>query len=182
MEFGRRSCHDSGMFSLLFSRSGRLEPRPFAIAALLIYLASFLSQMLLSVPVTVRAGLWPFAIVQALLIWAWVAVHVKRLRDAGKSTGLAVGIACLYVLAIVLLLLVLAMITAGETGSSEFLMTGQGLIQLFIVLYIIGAALGSSEFGILAYWLFGFIALLLLPVIVAIGFSIWTGTRPSTAP
>lgn len=168
--------------SLLLSRSGRLEPRPFAIAATLIYLASFLSQMLLSPPVTSQAGLWPFALLQALLVWAWVVVHTKRLRDAGRSTGLAVGIACLYLLAVVLLLLVLAMITASDTGSSEFLMTGQGLIRLFIVLYIIGAALGSSEFGILAYWLFGFIALLMLPVVVAIGFSIWTGTRPSIAP
>lgn len=168
--------------SLMFSRSGRLEPRPFAIAVVSIYLASFLSQMLLSVPVTVRAGLWPFALVQVVLVWAWLAVHIKRLRDAGKSPGLAVGIACLYVLAVVLLLLVMAMITASDSGSSDFLMTGQGLIQLFIVLYIIGGALGSSEFGILAYWLMGFIALLLMPVAVAVGFSIWTGTRPSAAP
>lgn len=168
--------------SLMFSRSGRLEPRPFAIAVVSIYLASFLSQMLLSVPVTVRAGLWPFAIVQVVLVWAWLAVHIKRLRDAGKSPGLAVGIACLYVLAVVLLLLVMAMITASDSGSGDFLMTGQGLIQLFIVLYIIGGALGSSEFGILAYWLMGFIALLLMPVAVAVGFSIWTGTRPSAAP
>ena len=181
MEFAGAACHDGGMgvLSLLFSHSGRLQQRPFVVAAVLVYLASFLSQTLLSVPVTSRAGLWPFAIVQALLVWAWVVIHIKRLRDAGKSPGLAVGIASLYALALVLLLLVMAMITASDSRSSDFLMTGQGLIQLFAVLYIIGAVLGSSEFGVLAYWLFGFLALLLLPLVVAIGFSIWTGTRPS---
>jgi uncharacterized membrane protein YhaH (DUF805 family) len=167
--------------SLLFSTSGRLAPRSFAVAVVLVYLVSFFSQALLSVPVTGRAGLWPFALLQAALVWIWVALHVKRLRDAGRSFGLAAGIACLYVLALVLLLLVLVMITASDATSSNFLLTGQGLIHIFIVLYAIGAVLGSSEFGVLAYWLTGFLALLLLPVIVGVGFSIWAGTRP-TAP
>jgi uncharacterized membrane protein YhaH (DUF805 family) len=164
--------------ALLFSWSGRLAPRSFAIAVVLVYLASFFSQALLSVPVTSRMDLWPFALLQVALVWAWVVLHVKRLRDAGRSLGLVAGIACLYVLALLLLLLVLLMITASETTASNFLLTGQGLIHIFIVLYAIGAVLGSSEFGVLAYWLMGFLALLLLPVIVGVGFSIWAGTRP----
>lgn len=165
--------------SLLFSRSGRLASKPFAIAVVLVYLVSFLSQALLSAPVTGRGGLWPFTLLQAGLVWAWVMLHAKRLRDAGKPSGLAVGIACLYVLAVVLLLLVMAMITASDTSSGNFLLAGQGFIHLFIVLYVIGAVLGSAEFGMLTYWLMGFVALLLTPLGIALGFSIWTGTRPS---
>lgn len=164
----------------LFSRSGRLSPQPFAVAIIAVYLASFLSQTLLAAPVTERLGLWPFALLQVALVWAWIALHMKRLRDAGRSSGLAIGIAGLYVLALVLLLLVMVMITAGET--SEAARTGQGLIRFFLVIYLFAALFGSSEFGVLAYWLMGFVALLLLPVAIALCFSLWTGTRPSAPP
>jgi len=162
---------------LLFSRTGLLAPKPFGIAVTLLYIANFLSQMLLSGDVTSHAGLWPFAIAQAVLIWGWIALHVKRLRDAGKSTGLAIGIACLYMLTIVLVLLLMVMVVATE-ASTETARTGQGLIRLFLVLYLFAMLVGSPEFGVMSYWLMGFMALLLLPVLVAFGFSIWAGTRP----
>ena len=163
--------------SLLFSRSGWIEPKTFGIAVTLLYVANFLSRMLLSGDVTAHAGLWPFAVAQAVLIWVWIVLHVKRLRDAGKSTGLAIGIACLYVLAIVLVLLVMVMIVATE-ASTQTAQTGQGLIRLFLVLYLFAMLMGSPEFGVMTYWLMGFMALLVLPVLVAFGFSIWAGTRP----
>ncbi|HEX5106532.1 MAG TPA: hypothetical protein VFV87_22085 [Pirellulaceae bacterium] len=165
--------------SLLFSRSGRLPPRPFAIAVIAVYAASFLSQALLGEPVLGRAGLWPFALLQAVLVWIWLALHTKRLRDAGQPSGLAVGIAGLYVLSLVLLLLVLAVITTTETGSSNFLLAGRGVIQIILVLYMFGVLAGSSDFGGLGVWLMGLVALLVLPVVLGIGYSIWAGTRPS---
>ena len=36
-----------------------------------------------------RTGPWLFAAAQALLIWVWYVLHAKRLRDAGRSVGLA---------------------------------------------------------------------------------------------
>src|SRR5262245_24756257 len=167
-----------GAVSLLFSGTGRLTPRPFAVAVIVVYVASFLSQALLSAAVTHWVGLWPFALLQAALTWIWVALHVKRLRDAAKSSGLAIGIACLYGLAVVLLLLVLAMIVASES-SSNALQTGQGLIRLFLVVYLFAMLLGSPDLGVMTYWLMGFAALLLTPVAIAFGYSIWAGTRPS---
>ena len=164
--------------ALLFSRSGRLAPGTFAIAIGLAYLASFLSQALLSPPVTGRVGLGPFALLQLALVWAWVVLHVKRLRDAGRPTGLAIGIACLYVLALVLLLLVMVMITATD-NSSTFALTGQSLLQFFVALYFIGMLVGSADLGMFGAWLMGFLALLLTPLLIALGFSIWAGTRPS---
>jgi hypothetical protein len=80
-----------------------------------------------------------------------------------------------------LLLLVMVMITATE-ASGEVARTGQGLIRFFLVIYLFAALFGSSEFGVLLYWLMGLVALLLLPVVIALGFSIWTATRPSPPP
>ncbi len=167
--------------ALLFSWSGRLAPRPFAIAIIGVYLTSFFSQVLLGAPVTGRVGLWPFTLLQAALVWTWLLLHVKRLRDAGRSPGVAFGIAGLYILALALLLLVVVMITATE-ASGEVARTGQGLIRFFLVIYLFAALFGSSEFGVLLYWLMGLVALLLLPVVIALGFSIWTATRPSAPP
>jgi uncharacterized membrane protein YhaH (DUF805 family) len=164
--------------SLLFSRHGRLARRPFAIAAICVYLAGFLSQVLLSGSVTWQAGPWPFAAVQAVLVWIWFVLHGKRLRDAGRPAGMAAGIACLYALAVLLFLLVIAMITAGET-SSEAARTGQGLLRLVAVIWVIGLLLGHGDLGMFGYWLAGFVVLLILPALIAFVFSIRTALRPS---
>lgn len=164
--------------SLLFSKSGRLERQPFALALCGVYLASFLSQVLLSAPVTGKHGVWAFVIVQAALVWSWIALHIKRLRDAGRSAGVGIAIAILYVLALCLLILVVMMITAGDS-SGDALKTGQGLIRIFLVLYLFAALFANADFGILAFWLLGFVLLLSLPVMIGLGYSIWAGTLPS---
>lgn len=164
--------------SLLFSRSGVLARKPFAIAITLVYLANFLSQVLASSAVTGQVGLLPFAIAQIVLVWSWIVLHVKRMRDAGRSAGLAIGIACLYVLMMLLLLLVLVMIT-GTEESSQTVQTGQGLIRIFFVVYLFAMLTGSGDFGVMTLWLTGFLLLLLLPVLIALGYSFWAATRPS---
>jgi uncharacterized membrane protein YhaH (DUF805 family) len=166
----------------LLSSSGTLAPKPFVIGALAVYLASFFSQMLLDAPVTMMAGLWPFTLVQIALIWAWYALHARRLKDAGRTSGMAIGVAAIYTLMIVLLILVMAVLTAGET-SSENLKAGQGMIQLFAVLFFFSMLFGEfSSFGVVGYWVLGFIILMLTPVFVALVFSLWTATRPSALP
>src|SRR3981189_165425 len=54
------------------SPSGPMAPRAFAIAIVAVYLAGFLSQVLLAKPLTVRFGLWPFVAGQAALLWVWL--------------------------------------------------------------------------------------------------------------
>ena len=76
-----------------------------SLAAIVVYLASFGSQVLLSAPVTARMSVLPFALVQAVLIWLWIVLHARRLRDAGRPAGLAVGIAIVYALEVVLLVI-----------------------------------------------------------------------------
>ncbi len=166
-----------GVTSLFLSRSGRLAAGRFAIAVTAVYVVSFMSQVLLSASVTGQAGLLVFAILQVVLVWSWIALHVKRLRDAGRPAGLAYGIACLYGLTVVLVLLVVAMISATET-SSETMRTGQGLIQFFIVLYLFAMLVQAQELGSLAFWLLGFVIVLCLPILIGFAYSVWAATRP----
>ena len=113
------------------SPSGQLAPRPFAIAIILVYLAGFASQMLLSQPVIGRAFVWPFVAAQAVLIWLWIALHVRRLRDAGRSPGAAIAIGIMYVLEIVLVVMMVWLLVASAgtstPGAEKF-----NILHLFI--------------------------------------------------
>ncbi len=157
----------------------KLAPRPFVIAVLAIYLAGFLSQILLSPPATLRFGLWPFTLVQVGLIGSWYSVHARRLRDAGHGSGLALGIAAIYTLTMTLLILVMALLVASDTGEEAF-KSGQGFMQLFAVVLFFTMLFGEfGGAGGAGYWVFGFLLLMLVPFLVAFVFSYWTATRPS---
>ncbi len=60
----------------LFVPSGRLRPRPFVLAAIAVYVAGIGAQAL-TFPEMRLDGLWPFAMVQAALIWIWFALHAN---------------------------------------------------------------------------------------------------------
>jgi uncharacterized membrane protein YhaH (DUF805 family) len=163
--------------ALFFSLRGRVGPRAFGCAIVVVYLLSFLSQMLISPPVTVRFGLLPFVALQAILVWVWLALHVKRLRDAGYPAGPATGIAVLYALAIVqLVLLVDPMIghdadaVTADAGRFKF-------ADLWTFVLLISAFAGQPEFGFFDVFALVVMLLILTPVVIAIGFSVWSGTR-----
>jgi hypothetical protein len=162
------------------SPAGRLASGGFALAVVVVYAVSFLSQALLSAHVTSRVGLWPFALLQAALIWTWYVLHARRLRDAGRTSGTALGIAMLYAMMIVLVLLLMAMLTASETSTAP-IKEGQSLLQLFAVVFFILVLFGNPDSGVIGAWLMAFGLLLLTPIVISLGFSIWTGTRPSAS-
>lgn len=167
--------------ALFLSSSGRLGARSFAVAVILIYLAGFASQALLSGSAVARAGLWPFALTQGLLTWVWYAVHAKRLRDAGHGTGSAVGIALLYALAIVLLLLIVAFFL-GVGGEADDNAPPSSIIGFFVVLYLIGVLFSAADLGFFTVLITCLIVIALAPALIAFGYSIYAGTRPSAAP
>jgi uncharacterized membrane protein YhaH (DUF805 family) len=162
--------------TLFLSTTGRLTPRPFAIGALLIYAASLASQALISAPLVARAGFWPFAAVQATLLWGWYALHAKRLRDAGEDIGPAAGVAALYAVAMVLLLFVAFFIRVGARPPDE--LAGPTLRWLGPLSF---GFFGRGEFGGLGLILAAFVIAAFVPALVALAFSIWTGTRPTAA-
>jgi hypothetical protein len=153
-------------FSL--SPSGRMAPRAFATAIVALYLAAFLSQILLAQALTLRFGLWPFLAVQAALLWAWFWLHAMRLRDAGRDTATAAGIATLYGLAVVLLALVVAAMGAPDS-------------HWFVVVVMVGQMLKDSEPEGFGFVLLGLMGLVAAPILIAIGFSFRTA-RDRRAP
>jgi uncharacterized membrane protein YhaH (DUF805 family) len=163
----------------ILSASGRLAPRPFALGAVAVYLASFLSQFLLAAPVTARASVIPFLAVQIVIAWAWYALHVRRLRDAGRPTGSAIALTILYALAIVLLLLVMLAIDAPGQPTGPEAPPYASVFQIFLLLFLIGMILGDPNLGMFGYVILGVIALVMLPIVIAIVFTFWVGTRPS---
>lgn len=159
---------------LLFSPSGKLSPQAFAIAAAAVYGVGAASHLLTVPSVTARAGLWPFMVAQALLIWTWFALHARRLHDAGRAATPAAGIGLLYALSVVLLVLVV--VSFALAGPDAVTATARGLILLAM---IFGALVGSREYDFTWLMAAGLTAMAVVPVVVAIVFSFWTATRPS---
>jgi uncharacterized membrane protein YhaH (DUF805 family) len=158
--------------AVFFSARGRLAPRAFAAGAAVVYGTALLSALLISPPVLLRAGLAPFALVQAIAIWCWFCLHAKRLRDADRQVGVAVAIAVLYALAVILFLLLVALIMPFGDAAQRARAEDVPVLPLLI-------ATLTAETGIFAYVAAAILALVVAPVPVAIGFSIWAATRPA---
>jgi uncharacterized membrane protein YhaH (DUF805 family) len=165
------------MATLSHPQTRRLAPRPFAVAVVGLYVLSFVSQMLLSAPVIARVGVTPFMLAQIVLIWLWVAVHRRRLRDAGQPTGIVTGVALVYALEVVLLTLLIWIVSTAAPGGGAS--SDAGIFHLFVILYLLGAMSGDPALGGLQAWLVGAAVMMFVPVLIAIGFSFWAATRPS---
>jgi len=160
-----------------FSLSGRLRAGPFAVAVIAVYFLGLASQSLLTRPVMERAGLFPFIIFHAVLLWVWFAVHAKRLRDADRGIGPAVGIAIVNVLAIVFLLMVISFLVSPVEGQPGE--TAGGVLGTWIVLiFLIEVFSDAPHLGWLGRVLMTIVGIAMLPILLAVGFSIWAGTRP----
>jgi uncharacterized membrane protein YhaH (DUF805 family) len=163
---------------LYLSASGRLHPRAFVLAVAGLYLVALATQTLTTQAVIAKAGLWPFVATQILLTWVWYALHAKRLRDAGYSAAPAAGVAAVYVLALVLFLIVAASFFALPDSHGNDPSTTSAL-TLLLLLYIFTILFARPDFGLVWFIVTGLLMMSLLPVIVALGFSLWAATRPS---
>jgi uncharacterized membrane protein YhaH (DUF805 family) len=164
--------------ALLFSASGRTAPKPFARGILVVYGAALLALLLLSAPVVLQAGLVPFALLQALAAWAWYCLHAKRLRDAGRDVGAAGAIALLYALAIVLLLLMVTLVVPlGDVAQAPDAVSADSRAWSDLS----AMASGDSDLGLFGYVGAGLLVLIVTPMLLAVVFSIWAGTRRSAA-
>ena len=105
--------------SVPHSQTSRIAGGPFILAVIAVYAVSFLSQMLLSAPVTARMSVVPFVLVQIVLIAVWIVLHRRRLHDAGRPTGVVIGIAMIYALEVVVLTLLIWIVSA-PSGTSSF--------------------------------------------------------------
>jgi uncharacterized membrane protein YhaH (DUF805 family) len=161
----------------------RVAPGPFTVAVIAVYALSFFSQMLLSPPVTGRFNVLPFVLAQLILIASWIVLHRRRLHDAGRPTGMVTGIAAIYTLEIVLMVLLIGLLLSAP-GPSGGASGEASIFQLFVLLYFLALLSGDPTLGSLEIWMLGFAVLLLLPVAIGVYFSAWTAMRPraSTRP
>jgi uncharacterized membrane protein YhaH (DUF805 family) len=162
----------------LFSPSGRLGPRAFLIAVIAVDAAGAASQWFALVGATARNGLWLFAAAQAVLTWVWFALHAKRLRDAGRSNGLAAGAAVLYALSVVLLLTVVTSFFAISPSSTTDANT-VGALTLILVLSVIESLSAASSYDLGRYIVAILVVLAFLPIVVAIVVTLWAATGAS---
>lgn len=162
----------------LLSPSGRLSPQPFVVAAIVVYLAGAASHALTMPTTMAHTGPWLFAAVQALLIWVWYVLHARRLRDAGRSVGPAIGASLVYALSIILLLILATSFYAPLAGQvSEANSTSA--LGLILLVSIIAVLLGSSQYDLTWLVVAILVLLSLLPVILAVGVTVFAATRPS---
>ncbi|HXW39902.1 MAG TPA: hypothetical protein VEK75_01770 [Xanthobacteraceae bacterium] len=162
----------------LFSPYGRLPPQVFPPAAVAVYVAGAASQWLTSPNLIDRAGLWPFVAAQIVLTWIWVALHARRLRDAGRSIDLPVAIALLYALSVALLVIVaVEFVHAASPDSLQY--NGATALGLILFVSIITALLGSPQYDVAWLMVTALTAMALLPVILAVACTVWAATRPS---
>ena len=85
---------------------------------------------------------------------------------------MAVAIAVLYALAVILFLLLVALIMPFGDAAQRARAEDVPVLSLLI-------ATLTAETGIFAYVAAAILALVVAPVPVAIGFSIWAATRPA---
>jgi hypothetical protein len=164
--------------ALFFSARGRLPPKPFALGVTAVYLTAFLSQLLVSPPAIAHAGPAPFALVQALATWCWFCLHAKRLRDSDHGIGAAIAIAILYGLAMVLFLLTVALI-ADPIPKDATNAPAADLADLFVLFLFVAMLTGDPNLGLFSYVVMAVLMLILMPILMAIGFSIFAFGRPS---
>jgi hypothetical protein len=162
----------------LFLPTGLLRPRAFIVAALVVYALGAASHLLTAPDIIVRAGPWPFAAIQSLLIWLWFTLHSKRLRDAGLDAGLAAGVSLLYALSVVLLVIVEASFAAAISGQVLDANAASGL-ELILLIAVIAVLLQSSHFDLTWVVVAILLAIEFIPMALAIGTTIWAATRPS---
>jgi uncharacterized membrane protein YhaH (DUF805 family) len=166
------------LFALFLSAHGRIQPKPFSVAIAAVYAMALLSQLLLSQPALLHVGWPPFAMVQTAASWAWFCLHAKRLHDGGRPVAPAAAIAILYGLSTILLLLVIVAWAGGPQSDATIAPTTtftDFLLPEFLNIFLGG----TSDLGLFGRVAAALLALSLAPMAIAIGFSIWTWSRPS---
>jgi uncharacterized membrane protein YhaH (DUF805 family) len=104
-----------------------------------------------------RAGLWAFGAAQLALLWSWFALHAKRLRDGGRATGLALGVAVIYLLALVLLLMVLFFFLTPEEPSGDTV-PASSIVGMYMLLWLFGVFGDRPSLGLLDLYAFALLA------------------------
>ena len=153
------------------------------LAIILVYLLVLASHALTAPHWLDRGGLIAFTLAQILLLWSWYVLHVKRLRDAGHAPAPAIGVALIYLLALILLLMILAffMQAAGQSIASGDRLPSSSVLALYLLLFVFGVLGSPGDFDMLDLYAALLALILASPLLIVTGFTIWAATRPSAS-
>jgi hypothetical protein len=154
----------------------RVGRSAFVVTALGVYFLSFASQVLLTAPVTRHLSVVPFALAQAVLIAVWIVLHRRRLCDAGRPIGIVSVVALIYASEMALLTIAIAVMTWSSGSTAGGVGPDADILQLFVILYLMTLLAGDPSLGALQIWIIGFVVIMLIPIAIALGFSIWAAT------
>ena len=102
------------MGSLFFSPSGQIDSRSFMQAGLILIVIG----AVLTVVKNFSPGLAAIAsLLSLIMIYPWVCIWIKRLRNGGKSGAMVL----VYILLYIVLVIVAAMIAMFAFGGGEFM-------------------------------------------------------------
>lgn len=157
---------------ILFSPAGRVGQRPFVAAVIVLYLFAVAAYALTDAAIVDRAGPWPFALAQAVLLWIWFALHSRRLHDAGRPIAIAVIAAVLYALAIAVLVAIgAALFSTQISGVAQH--DAAGAVGLILIAEIIAVLIGNPHFDLSTVMAAVLVALAIVPPLLAIGVTIY---------
>ena len=163
---------------LFLSPSGALSRSGFFLAIAIVYLLGLVSQMLTAPLVLERAGLWAFCAAQLVLLWSWYCLHAKRLREAGRGTGIAAGVAVIYLLALILLLMVLFFFMMPDAATGDTV-PASSFVGLYMLLWVFGVFGDRPGAGTVELYALLLLAVASAPFLLVFGCTIWAGTRRS---
>jgi len=89
-----------------------------------------------------------------------------------------VALAILYGLGLVLFLLVIAILVQPATSSPD---AAPDAGQLLLLIFLIAILVNTPSLGMFTYVILGVLAMVMLPILIAMVFTVWVGTRPSAA-
>ena len=167
--------------TFFFSANGGLGRRPFMLAVVAVYLLGFAAHALTAPHWLLRGGLIAFALAQLVLLWSWYALHVKRLRDAGQPPAPAIGVALIYLLALILLLMILAffMQSAAQSIASGDRLPGAAVLAFYMLMFLLGMLASPASLDMLDLYTALLALIFASPVLIVTGFTIWTAAQPS---
>lgn len=166
------------VLDLLFSPKGTIKPQPFALVVTGIYVLNILAGSILNGQFVMRAGLWPYVVLQLLLTWIWFVVHKKRLSDAGKGYAVAGSLAFLFIAGVV----IFAVLTAASAPAVlDKVDAADPKVSLFSAIFAIGFiyTLLTGDIFLISLFFFLLFGLPLLFSLTVVIYSIVTGTRAS---
>jgi uncharacterized membrane protein YhaH (DUF805 family) len=164
------------LLALFFSTAGRLSRQAFWLSLLAVYLASLASLALLTGAVTARVNVFAFAAAQLIVLWAWTALHVKRLRDAARPTAGALSVALLYGLSVGLALLLVLVMQSGAPAPGQDAPAQSGL-ALALLIGLLIFLFDPTVLSPYTYVLKALALIACIPFVLSLTFSLYTGLR-----